>query len=262
MATTIELIEEQFFSGEQTEVWIGTEVLTPQNPKPTMSLIGFQTGGAPVNNEIGTVNVKTGLQNGSSILIPAAANNYRFVLPSNQVVVVDASDRPITPGTGTRRWLSETATSNGTTRKCKPLVSTLLSGGSSTPSTTETTYIDMLPLYSVSSGSFDSSTSGTKKFRNVGDGAYATLGKKDLEGKIDLSGYVCRDDSMRRILRQAASSTTKFVYVRMIFPDQEGIECFCEVTSAKRPFETDAEYKGDYSLVLKGSPTFIDFTPR
>jgi hypothetical protein len=242
----------QYSNGLDQEVWIHPTPLSAVYQKPVTRAMSVGNSGAGAWAGVTSLLLASGIA--VTPLPSRIPNGMRFKSTDNQVFVADASALALDPITGTRF-----APTGSSTLTVKPLIRPV-QYGLVAPNWTDIVYTDYLQMYSVESGDLDNTASAIS-YRNIQAGAYKVQAKQSIEGKLNLKGYTTRTDTMMRLLRQIANRTDQWVYIRLIFPDNECVEAPYHVLGTKRSFKVDDPYMCDFNFVMAGDPVIYDLTP-
>jgi hypothetical protein len=228
----------QYFVCDNTEVWIHPTILTQATPAPTQrAIIATAT----------TIVAGTTTLTATTATTSKLYDKQRIVLPSGQVMVIDASAQAVDAASGARFFPVGT-----TALKIYPALV-----GLTLPATTP--YEELQPLWSVDMANFASE--GTIiDFKNFGAGPYKSKRKTSLDSTFDTDGFVTRIDPMLDLIRQAAQLTDAFLKIRFIPPDSKGMEFTAQVASDSRQTKDGDPYRAPFKFA-PSAPTLFNFLP-
>lgn len=244
----------EYGNGTDTEVWVAPQTLSRQNP-------ALQRFGALVYNlNVGgtTPLLNLGLDAATRIGLPERLpHGFRLVTDAGQVFTVDARNEPIDSATGTR-FIPTGAVDVPIDL---PTATTLLLPVRTPAATTSTIeYSRYLVFYSCAEASFKADGEEIN-YRNFGDGVFEVGRKSKMKVTFDTMGFATPGDTILKLVRRLALSTTESIAVRYIPPDHDGYEFICEVKSDDRSSKVDAGYEAKFTYSVTKAPVPVDFTP-
>lgn len=244
----------EYGNGTDTEVWMAPQALSRQNPalaKFAASIYAMNLGGT-------TPLLNLGLDAATRLGLPERLpHGFRLRTDGGQVFTVDARNEPIDSTTGTRFI--------PVGRTDIPIdlpTATALVFPTQVPATTVATaeYSRYLVFYSCAEASFKADGEEIS-YRNFGDGVFEVGRKSKMKVTFDTMGFATPGDTILKLVRRLALSTTESIAVRYIPPDHDGYEFICEVKSDDRSSKVDAGYEAKFTYSVTKAPTPVDFTP-
>lgn len=211
-----------YYDGVEAEVWVYNALLTESSPTFATSVFN----GAITSQGALTLTVP---------LAAAIKKGFRIITPDNKCFVV-STDLAIGATTGT----------------LTPPV-TAITG-------LNTTFIPMIPVYSVSSGNIKF-TGNTQEIRNIGAPQNTQFKKNKIDFTGDAEGFVTKGDAGLKLLQQAAKGLG-WVYARFIGPDNLGHEGYFEVTDGDFSWKVDDPFMNKFSFKPASAVIPLDFTLR
>lgn len=239
-------------NGTDTEVWISPVSLTRAQPTPTTYAVNIYAldlvPAVPI--------LKLGLSATTEIpLDRKLPHGFRIKTVDGQIFVVDASSYPIDDATSTRF----VPITSKTIPIVRPTALTLTLGVANI-AYTAAEYVEYLTFYSCSEATFKADGDEIN-YRNFGEGVYDIGRKSKMKLSFDTNGFVTPGDSILKLVRRCAISTTESLKVLYIPPDDQALEFFCDVKSDDRSSKVDTGYEAKFSYAVTKAPVNIDLTP-
>jgi predicted secreted protein len=223
-ATTTDCLNaSEYFLGTRHTVWVGAQFITPENP--TLATETLTTSAVAA---VGT-NVSIALASATTLRY-WKGQRLRFGTPGAYKVVELAANYNI-----------------GVTALVAKEVKTAI------PSGNTAIEVPLLPYYSVRVTS-PQVTGESKEIRNAGACDWSSKIMLKRMHTSSLSGSQTRNDPGFPILKEAACSTTKQVFVRVIKADNTAWDGNFWVTDFSHPQETDTEVSIEFSLEGDSAP--------
>lgn len=239
-------------NGSDTEVWVSPVTLTSAQP----TLTAFAANIYAMDLSVATPVLKLGLSATTRIgLDKRLPHGFRLKTADGQIFVVDASQFPIDDATSTR-FVPEAATD---VPIFLPTAAALTLGRVNT-GYTAAEYTEYLTFYSCAEATFKADGDEIN-YRNFGEGVYDIGRKSKMKLSFDTMGFVTPGDSILKVVRRCAISTTESLKILYIPPDDQALEFFCDVKSDDRSSKVDAGYEAKFSYAITKAPINIDLTP-
>ncbi len=247
MAQRINDRAENYLVGDDTEVWICAEELTPLAPDPTEYTMPCYSD----SFDLLTLSSTSGLVP-TSIKIP---HGRRLITADGNCVVVNANSFPIDPVAGT-----SVIPVGVTTLPVSPM-STLLTKGAISPYYTTIKFYNYLPYYSANDVSVKKDWD-TVAFRNFKTNGAELMKKTKLKLDFSLSGEENLNDSMLALVRKCVNSASSFLKILIVRPSFQAIEANYYVKTDDLSTKNLAAVEAKFSFVYAGELTEYDLRAR